>query len=55
MPAALQSLASEFHVTKYFHGFALGQGFSIAFALEVHALAVRTFKDESIGVVHKLY
>lgn len=52
MPTALQSLAREFHVAKYFHGFALGQGFSGTFALQVHAVATRTLKDESVGVVH---
>jgi hypothetical protein len=55
MPATLQPLAREFDVAKYFHGFALGKGFPSAFALEVHAVAARTFKDESVGVVHKLF
>ena len=41
MPAAIQSLAREFYVTKYFHSFALGQGFSSALALKVQAVAAR--------------
>jgi hypothetical protein len=55
MPAALEPQATEFHVAKYFHGFALGKGFSRALALELHAVAARAFKDESVGVVHKLF
>ena len=55
MPTALQPLAKKFHVAKYFHGFALGKGFSSALALKVQVVAARTFKDESISVVHKLF
>jgi len=54
VPAALDALTGDFLVTKYLHSLSLRQRFLCTSPLQVNAVTVRAFEDESVGVVHIL-